>query len=207
MNVAQIITIVKLYLKHAPHQPDWSRGKGICVQKTQNCKSIAVAQAERYLQPILAACPSLAEAYFLMAKIKLLSSDLDGALCMVDKCLQRNGSFSEALLLKARICVYEGKPQTANQSLEMALSHDFQIRDKLEYVLVKANSLMLERKFEEAIHFLQERESVYSNNSSNNRRKFQLNDEDKVTIGLLMMELLIASNKQVMNNLCPTEKP
>lgn len=152
------------------------------------------SQAEKYLQPILASCPGLAEAYFLMAKIKMNAGDATSGLCLIDKCIQRNGSFGDALLLKAQICVSQRKTQMAIQALESALSHDFQIREQPLYTLVQARTLALQRKFDEAIALLDERQH---STAGSRRKKNALTESERFTFDLLTLDLLINADKQV----------
>jgi tetratricopeptide repeat protein 21B len=189
LNVSQIITIAKVYLKHTKSydqlDTSWNKNDG-------TSGSTVASQAEKYLQPILASCPGLAEAYFLMAKIKLYANDRQSALCLIDKCIQRNGSFGDALLLKAHICVLEQKTQMAVQALESALSHDFQIRDQPLYTLVRARTLALSRKYDEAIDLLNDRQ-----HSTGSRRKNALTVAERFTFDLLTLDLFINAGKQV----------
>lgn len=156
-------------------------------------KGVAL-QAEKYLQPILTYCPGLADAYFLMAKIKMHSNDRQSALCLIEKCIQRNGSFGEALLLKAHVCVLEQKSQMAIQALESALSHDFQIREQPLYTLVRARTLALSRKYDEALVLLNERQQLHTTGS---RRKNVLTNQEQLMFDLLTLDLLINADKQV----------
>ena len=111
-------------------------------------------QSMDILQPLVNACPTQKDPLYLMANIKYLSGDIQAAISLLQKCLDQNPSFSEGHLLMAKILLHFGNNQTASKSLEVALSHNFQIREQLQYILTKASVLKTERKYEEALKLL-----------------------------------------------------
>jgi tetratricopeptide repeat protein 21B len=84
-------------------------------------------QAKDILQPLVNACPSQKESLYLMSRVKYLSGDIQAAISLLQKCLDQNQSFSDGHLLMAKILLYHGNYQTASKSLEVALSHNFQV--------------------------------------------------------------------------------
>ncbi|RWS02515.1 tetratricopeptide repeat protein 21B-like protein [Dinothrombium tinctorium] len=169
-----MMNVVKLYLKYGPIEP---------LKQGQPLPN-SIIQAKEILQPIVTACPNLKEPLYLMAKLNYLSGDSNAALCLLQKCLDHNASFSDGYLLKAKILITQKNYRTAAQALENALSYNFQVRENLEYILVKVAILKHESKYEEALKILK---SALSN--INPRRKTSENPNDKITLTLELVDI------------------
>ena len=127
LNVELVLNVVRLYLEYGPAEP-------IIVNKNEQNSIVIgshfIKQAERYLKPVMMSCPSLVDPIYLMARIKSLTGDFTSALRLLDQYIEKSGassSFSDALLLKAKILILQNKTQQASQTLEAALSHSFQV--------------------------------------------------------------------------------
>ena len=66
-----------------------------------------------------------------------------------------DGSSSEVHLLLAQIALYQDDIRRADQSLQRALSYDFEVRSSPLFHIVKARVLELQGQFEEAIALLE----------------------------------------------------
>ena len=120
------MNVTKLLLKLSPNEP-LILGQPL----PANLKQIM-----DILQPLINACPTQREPLFLMSKVKYLSGDIQAAISLLQKCLDQNPSFSEGHLLMAKLLLRFGNNQTASKSLEVALSHDFQVsRHRLSKML------------------------------------------------------------------------
>lgn len=111
--------MTKLYLKFSPNEP---------INFGQPLPT-SLKQAKDILQPLVNACPTQKEPLYLMAKIKYLSGDSQAAISLLQKCLDQNQSFSDGHLLMSKILLCQGNFQTASKSLEVALSHNFQVNN------------------------------------------------------------------------------
>lgn len=107
-----------MYLMYLPNEP-LTHGQAI---------PPALKQVNDLLNPLVNSCPSMKEPLYLMSIVKYLSNDNSAAISLMNKCLEGNQSFSDGHLLMARIYESQKKYQTANKSLEIALSHNFQVR-------------------------------------------------------------------------------
>ena len=110
--------VVRLYLESGPAEP-LAAGQPL---------PPVLKYARDILQPIVNSCPSLKEPLYLMSCIKYMSGDSSGSLSLLEKCLEANQSFSHGHMLKAKLLASQGHLQTATQCLEMALSHNFQVK-------------------------------------------------------------------------------
>lgn len=119
--------MVKLYLEYGPVEPIIVAGDKEAESNSVVISSDLIKNAERYLKPVMMSCPSLVEPIQLMARIKYIRGDFGGALKLLDQYIEKSSSFSDALLLKAKILTLQNKTQQASQTLESALSHSFQV--------------------------------------------------------------------------------
>ena len=126
LNIELVLNVIKLYLEYGPVEPivvasDKEESNSVVISST------LIKNAERYLRPVMLSCPSLAEPIYLMSRIKYLAGDFTSALKLLDQYIEKSSSFSDALLLKAKILTLQNKTQQASQTLESALSHSFQV--------------------------------------------------------------------------------
>lgn len=191
-----ILNVVKLYLEYAPVEPI------IIANRNNRNNSVVLSshfikQAERYLKPVMAGCPSLTESIYLMARIKYLIGDFTTSLRLLDQFIEKSSSTSDALLLKAKILTFQGKTQRASQALEIALSHSFQIRDNIDYTLLRARILKQENKSNESLKMLQDLKNSIEGNL---RKKVTIGDHDLITLNLMLSDFYSSMNKQEESN-------
>lgn len=135
-----MLNVTKLYLEYGPVEPiivagDKEQSNSVVISST------LIKNAERYLKPVMMSCPGLVEPIYLMARIQYLKGDFNSALKLLDQYIEKSSSFSDALLLKAKILTLQNKTQQASQTLESALSHSFQVqflRFPMTVILVKS---------------------------------------------------------------------
>lgn len=113
-----LISVTRMYLQFSPNEP-LTLGQPL---------PTVLKQAKDALQPLVNSCPAHKEPLYLMAYVKYLSGDGTSAIRLLQKCLEHNHSFSDGHLLMAKILLFQGNFQTASQSLEIALSHNFQVQ-------------------------------------------------------------------------------
>ncbi|CAH3123731.1 unnamed protein product [Pocillopora meandrina] len=90
------------------------------------------------LDPLTKSVPGLLEGLYLMAKVKYLSGETDAAKAMLTHCLDQDPTFSDAHLLMAQIHLLQGNFKLSEQSLEVGLSYNFEVRNHPLYHLIKA---------------------------------------------------------------------
>lgn len=196
-----VLDVVRLYITFAPFDP-LNPGQPV---------SHALKQSMAFLDPLLASCPAHREPLFLMAKVKFLSGNWNPSLALLEKCLEKEDSFSEGYLLKARILLHMQQYKASQQALDIAVSHDFQIRDNIEYQLVKGSLLKYERKYEEAISILnQALEAITSSTrkqsasrTSRGKRTPRCHQDDQVKIAVC---LLLSQLHDLLDNSIESEK-
>ncbi|UYV83543.1 TTC21B [Cordylochernes scorpioides] len=142
LNPDFLIRIAKLLFNYIPNQP------------VTSTPPRAITCAQHALQPINSSCPGLREATFLMAKLKYLSGDFSGSQKLLSQILNKNPDFSEAQLLSATLMMNQGNFQSAGQTLDLALSFSFEIRDKPQFHLIRAKIQKEQGNLEEAIKTL-----------------------------------------------------
>ncbi|XP_014668422.1 PREDICTED: tetratricopeptide repeat protein 21B-like [Priapulus caudatus] len=141
LNPDLLMCIVKDYLTLAPGQPA-SSGQPMISPVLKKCSAI--------LDPVVRLAPGLVEGLYLMAKVKFLIGDVDLAQASLNHCLELDNRFADAHLLMAQIYLQKEEYSLTNQSLEVALSHNFAIREHPIYHLIKARAQKKLGNIEEA---------------------------------------------------------
>ncbi|XP_063424970.1 tetratricopeptide repeat protein 21B-like [Mytilus trossulus] len=145
LNPDFLVQIVKNYLQFAPQTP---------VASGQSVNPV-LKKCNQVLEPLTRAVPGLLEALYLMGKIKFLAGDIDAAQGMLNHCLEVDSTYSDAHILMAQIHLNQNNFKLANQSLEVGLSYNFQIKDHPLYHLIKARILKKQGDLAEAVKTLQ----------------------------------------------------
>ncbi|PAA67847.1 hypothetical protein BOX15_Mlig026721g1, partial [Macrostomum lignano] len=147
LNPDFLIQLVHEYLVHAPQKPSAAGGGQVIDPVLRRCTQL--------LDPLTRAMPGLLEALYQMAKIRYLLGDNESALAKLETCIDNDPAFSAAFLLKAQILVHQGNLRLAEQALDNALSHNFEVRDSPLYHLTLARVLKGQKRLDEAIQSLQ----------------------------------------------------
>lgn len=121
-----LLDVVKETLRYVPQSSDVINRKS--VQKNYPLLDVA----SNILKIITKACPGLKEALFLLAKVQYLKHDHVGATETLNHILNSiDGSSSDAYMLMAQIQIGTEMFDRAAQNLEVALSHNFKVRNKI----------------------------------------------------------------------------
>uniref|UniRef100_A0A8C8SR38 Tetratricopeptide repeat domain 21A n=1 Tax=Pelusios castaneus TaxID=367368 RepID=A0A8C8SR38_9SAUR len=144
LNPMFLIEIVKEYLLFCPKQP-MSPGQIV---------SPFLKQAAIILNPVVKAAPGVLEPLYLMAQVKYLSGELANAQGTLQRCLDLDPTSADVHLLMAQIYLSQGNFKECSHSLELGVSHNFQVRDYPLYHFIKARALNKVGDYPEAIKIL-----------------------------------------------------
>ncbi|XP_062519917.1 tetratricopeptide repeat protein 21B-like isoform X2 [Corticium candelabrum] len=128
LNPDFLLQIVKSYLVYAPSE----------VLVPGHTPSDVLTRCNGILDPLTRAAPGILEGVYYLAKVKFLMGDISGAQMTVQHCLDHDATYSDAHLLSSQIFLEQGNFKQAGQSLEVALSYNFEVRENPLYHLVKA---------------------------------------------------------------------
>jgi tetratricopeptide repeat protein 21B len=146
LNPDFLMTIVSEFMSHAKMDP----------LEYSSAVPLEISKAIGVLEIITKAIPGHAEASFRLAKCKLHSGNVDGARRELEKLLKMNVNFTEAQLLMAEIQLKQNQPSPAAQTLDIALSQDFEVRENPYYFILKSKIHTELGEIEEAIKTLEE---------------------------------------------------
>ncbi|XP_036594734.1 tetratricopeptide repeat protein 21A isoform X2 [Trichosurus vulpecula] len=144
LNPIFLVNIVKEYLFFCPRQP---RSPGQIV-------SPLLKQAAVILNPVVKVAPALIDPLYLMAQVKYLSGELENAQSTLQRCLELDPTSADVHLLMAQIYLSQGNFTMCSHSLELGVSHNFQVRDHPLYHFIKARALNKSGDYPEAIKTL-----------------------------------------------------
>uniref|UniRef100_F7FMX1 Tetratricopeptide repeat domain 21A n=1 Tax=Monodelphis domestica TaxID=13616 RepID=F7FMX1_MONDO len=144
LNPIFLVNIVKEYLFFCPKQP---RSPGQII-------SPLLKQAAVILNPVVKVAPALIDPLFLMAQVKYLSGELENAQSTLQRCLELDPTSADVHLLMAQIYLSQGNFTMCSHSLELGVSHNFQVRDHPLYHFIKARALNKSGDYPEAIKTL-----------------------------------------------------
>ncbi|KAI4553985.1 hypothetical protein MJT46_016165 [Ovis ammon polii x Ovis aries] len=139
-----LVCIAKEYLVFCPKQP---RSPGQIV-------SPLLKQVAAILNPVVKVAPALTEPLYVMAQVKYLSGELEHAQSTLQRCLELDPTSVDAYLLMAQIYLAQGNFAMCSHSLELGVSHNFQVRDHPLYHFIKAKALNKSGDYPEAIKAL-----------------------------------------------------
>eukprot|EP00002_Diphylleia_rotans_P017875 TRINITY_DN3468_c0_g2_i5.p1 TRINITY_DN3468_c0_g2~~TRINITY_DN3468_c0_g2_i5.p1 ORF type:complete len:957 (-),score=208.28 TRINITY_DN3468_c0_g2_i5:433-3303(-) len=97
-----------------------------------------IQQVSKTLEITCKYVPGLNEVYYLLARCRYLSNDGEGSQRYLQQCLRFDSTYAEAHLLMAQVHLQLDKFKLAQQSLELALSHNFEIREAPIYHLISS---------------------------------------------------------------------
>ncbi|XP_072455054.1 tetratricopeptide repeat protein 21A isoform X3 [Notamacropus eugenii] len=144
LNPIFLVNIVKEYLFFCPKQP---RSPGQII-------SPLLKQAAVILNPVVKVAPALIDPLYLMAQVKYLSGELENAQSTLQRCLELDPTSADVHLLMAQIYLSQGNFTMCSHSLELGVSHNFQVRDHPLYHFIKARALNKSGDYPEAIKTL-----------------------------------------------------
>jgi len=144
-NPDWMIEIAKEFLVHVGNEP---------LDPTETVPN-ELFKATAVLESVVRVVPGLLEAQVMLARARFVAGELDGAQRSLALCLKLEPTYAEAHILVAQIFLLQDKFKQAQQALEQALSHNFEVREWPVYHLVKAKVLEATGEFEEALKVLE----------------------------------------------------
>ncbi|XP_028292387.1 tetratricopeptide repeat protein 21B [Gouania willdenowi] len=191
LNPDFLLEIVKEYLALCPAKPP-AQGQPQALQLL-HCATL--------LDTVVKFVPGLLQAVFLLAKVRYLSGDIDAAQSGLNHCLEQCPFHAEAHLLMAQIHLLQGNVTMCSQSLELCLSHNFEIRDHPLYHLIQAQAKKKLGELKEAIQMLQMAMSLpgvrrAGSSSKSMHKKSDLSSADCVSVFLELAEALWLNGEQ-----------
>ncbi|KAJ4933159.1 hypothetical protein JOQ06_029994 [Pogonophryne albipinna] len=143
--------------------------------------------------------PGLPQGVFLLAKVRYQSGDIGAAQSSLEHCLEQCPSHADAHLLMAQIHLLQGNFSLCSQSLELCLSHNFEIREHPLYHLIRAQAKKKMGELTEAIQTLQMAmllPGVRRTGSSSKNKKIELSPADCLSVFLELAEALWLNGEQ-----------
>uniref|UniRef100_S4RS46 Tetratricopeptide repeat domain 21B n=1 Tax=Petromyzon marinus TaxID=7757 RepID=S4RS46_PETMA len=191
LNPDFILEIVKEYLTFCPTQPG-APGQAL---------PPVLKQCVTLLETIVKVAPGVMEGLYLMARTKYISGDIDAAQGSLQHCLEKSPSYSDAHLLMAQIYLSQKNYKQCSQSLELALSHSFEIRDHPLYHLIKARVLKETGDVPEALRTLKLAMSLPGMKQRSGATKSKgkvpdINTTDRVSVFLELADALRLNGEQ-----------
>ncbi|XP_012939708.1 tetratricopeptide repeat protein 21B isoform X2 [Aplysia californica] len=193
LNPDFLLQVIKDYLQFGPQVPVTS-GQPI---------SPVLKRCHQVLDPLTRAVPGLMEGLFLIAKVKFLAGDVNAAQSTLQHCLDQDATFSDAHILMAQIHLSQNNFKLANQSLEVGLSYNFQVRDHPLYHLILARILKKQGDSAEAVKTLQMAmalpgvKKIGSRSESGKKSRVeQISVNDRVSVFLELAEAHRQQNEQ-----------
>ena len=108
-------------------------------------------KVNQVLQLVARYAPCIKQAKLFAARSSYLNGDMNAAQRKAQECLRRSPTDPDCLLLLAQIFLHQGKPKSALQAMENAVSHDFAVRELPQYTLVRAHVHAAEREYAEVV--------------------------------------------------------
>ncbi|KAK6970975.1 Tetratricopeptide repeat protein 21B [Biomphalaria glabrata] len=193
LNPDFLLQVIKDYLQFAPQVPVAS-GQPV---------SPVLKRCHQVLDLLTRAVPGLMDGLFLSAKVKFLAGDIAAAQSTLQHCLEQDATFSDAHILMAQIHLSQNNFKLANQSLEVGLSYNFQVRDHPLYHLILARILKKQGNMVDAIKTLQMamvlpgvKKSGARADSGKKSRVEQISVQDRVAVFLELAEAHRLQNEQ-----------
>ncbi|KAF3843060.1 hypothetical protein F7725_001909 [Dissostichus mawsoni] len=185
LNPDFLLEIVKEYLALCPPKPP-AQGQPPAPQ-LQHCATL--------LDTVVKIVPGLPQG------VPACQSDIDAAQSSLEHCLEQCPSHADAHLLMAQIHLLQGNFSLCSQSLELCLSHNFEIREHPLYHLIRAQAKKKMGELAEAIQTLQMamllpgvRRTGSSSKSKN--KKIELSPADCLSVFLELAEALWLNGEQ-----------
>ena len=181
MNPDFVVLLVKEYLMYAPSNPS-TQGQAVAAPLK---KSLMI------LEPVTKACPGLKDALYLLSKAKFLSGDLKSAVSTLQHVLDNiDPTDADSHLLMAQIQLHQGNFLNAQQSLEVGLSYNFEVRDHPIYHLINAKVMKTNGNIQDSIKTLQTALNLVNRKKmgSAGKEKVDFSMTDKVSVYLELAE-------------------
>lgn len=137
------------------------------------------------LEAVVKALPGSCEALFNLARVQFLSGEVAASALSLQKILQEiDPTFTPAHLLIAQIHIQQNNHLRTSQSLEICLSHDFQIRDNPLYHLIFGIVLKAQQKLEDCMKSFKMAMTICGYYNITNMEEHGKDNADKAALGL-----------------------
>eukprot|EP00668_Euglena_longa_P004314 GGOE01005062.1.p1 GENE.GGOE01005062.1~~GGOE01005062.1.p1 ORF type:complete len:1337 (-),score=400.50 GGOE01005062.1:270-3734(-) len=181
-NPQFLFEVIREYLQHCPSEPAGSTDP----------PSPITEKAVKPLELLVRSVPGSIEGQLLFAKTKFISGELETAQHTINSCIRLDPTFAEAHLLAAQIFYHQENYVAASQSLEQALSLDFEVRDWPKYNLLKARVYLAQGDADEASVVLEHAMTLAKQSKTGpgaGRRQEPINEQDHVSIYLELSQV------------------
>ena len=186
MNPDFVVQLVREYLLYAPTSPA-SQGQAI---------PAALKKTLMILEPVTKSCPGLKDALFLLSKARFLSGDLKSAVSTLQHVLDNiDPTDADCHLLMAQVQLYQGNFMNAQQSLEIGLSYNFEVRDHPIYHLINAKVLKEQGNLQDCIKTLQTALNLVNRKRGSAGAKKEFSTTDRVSVFLELAEAYRLTNQ------------
>uniref|UniRef100_A0A1I7RZM2 Tetratricopeptide repeat protein 21B n=1 Tax=Bursaphelenchus xylophilus TaxID=6326 RepID=A0A1I7RZM2_BURXY len=178
LNATFIMEIVQKLFEYVPLSPS-------------NIPDPVLKEIERNLLVLHDNFPAVAKLSYLLAKVKYLHLDNDGAQAYLKNAIDRNNNIAEAHLLMAQIHLQKNNLEEASKCLDIGLGFNFKVRDHPLFYLIKSRFLRKEKKLEEAIMMMKsafDLQAFQDNDASLDR--LEVTESDRIQIILELIDLL-----------------
>eukprot|EP00670_Eutreptiella_braarudii_P008758 CAMPEP_0174315836 /NCGR_PEP_ID=MMETSP0810-20121108/6540_1 /TAXON_ID=73025 ORGANISM="Eutreptiella gymnastica-like, Strain CCMP1594" /NCGR_SAMPLE_ID=MMETSP0810 /ASSEMBLY_ACC=CAM_ASM_000659 /LENGTH=1295 /DNA_ID=CAMNT_0015425331 /DNA_START=10 /DNA_END=3898 /DNA_ORIENTATION=- len=184
-NPQFLLEIIREYLQHCPTEPS----------DPTDPPSPYTEKALKPLELLVKNVPGSIEGQLLFAKAKYISGELETAQHTINNCIRLDPTFAEAHLVAAQIAYQQDNFAAASQSLQQALSLDFEVRDWPQlYNLLKAHVYTSQGDFDEALVVLEHalglaKASKGGAADKSGARQERINEQDHVSIYLELSQV------------------
>lgn len=142
-----LLQVTTEFLRHSPVQMHIKQG----VNLSQDTLHISLKHCMTILDAILKFCPSHIQAIFMRAKVHFLCGEMTTAATQLQRILNDiDATYTDAYLLLSQIQMQQQQYPKALQSLELALSFNFAVRDNPRYHLLLGIGQRQQQQFTEA---------------------------------------------------------
>ncbi|XP_054721397.1 tetratricopeptide repeat protein 21B-like [Uloborus diversus] len=131
-----------------------SKSKCLATDCLEKCREAA--------QLLHRACPDFIgfSTSVLLARLKFLEGDLAGAKSLLYQWIDKPLALTDGRITMAKIHLCEGNLYAASHCLEVALSHNFEVRENFDYLLIKAEIQKQQELLKDAIETLMFAKSI-----------------------------------------------
>lgn len=126
-----------------------------CPQQASNANNIILKRSIQILEQVVRCLPGLQQAGFLLAKSYFMSGDLEKSKTLLETTLDADQAFFDGHLLMAQIYLQLGNFKSADHTLEVGVSYNFQVRENPMFHLLKGRIYMSQKKYLESKKSLQ----------------------------------------------------
>ncbi|KAK2854581.1 hypothetical protein Q7C36_006450 [Tachysurus vachellii] len=144
LNLTFLLQVVSMHLASSQDMP-YDAGQPF---------PFGLKHAYMILEAVIKAAPRVSSSCYYMAHVKFLTGDQAAAQHFLNLCMEKDPSMPEIHLLQAKLHLHAGDYSKCLSSLESGVSHNFELRERPQYNLLKARALKRSGQLSEAIQCL-----------------------------------------------------